>query len=99
MVMISYGYERFLHYYICTNQLNAYQLQINIKPCVLHIECLKITGWLKKEVKDWGATMISGYDVPINTENFQAEKDNIFSYLYFMCLKTRRYYLWIKRTV
>jgi len=32
--------------------------------------------------------MISGYDIPINTEKFQAEKKmTFFSYLYFMCLK------------
>jgi len=31
--------------------------------------------------------MISCYDVPINTEKFQAKKTTFFSYLYFMCLK------------
>jgi len=31
--------------------------------------------------------MISGYEVPINIEKLQAEEDNFFPHLYFMCLK------------
>jgi hypothetical protein len=55
--------------------------------------CHKITTLLNKEVQDWEATMISDYEVPKNSEKFQAEKDNFF-YIFILCVLKKRC-LWI----